>query len=556
MAGSADSNGVDRYRGHTDCVDREVTVADGIGTVGVVGLGTMGAGIVEVFARSGLSVVALEIDEAALQRGRDALHRSTDRAVSRGKLSGGQAEEILSRITFSTSYADLSGADLVVEAAPERMGIKRQIFTELDRVCPPHAILASNTSSLSVTEIAHQTGRPDRVLGMHFFNPAPVMKLVEVIGTVSTDPAVVLTVVELCARLGKTPVTVTDRAGFVANYLLLGYLNQAAWLYQDGVLGRRELDEAMQAGAGLPMGPLTLMDLIGIDTIVEILDTIHAYGGASRRHTAAPVLRQLAAAGMLGRKTGQGFYRYQKPGSGRLAEDEVPASAPPAGPAPRTVAVLGDPAAAEAFEQAGADVRHRDADSSDVDTAVAGTDLVVCGGQVPVETFAQLGKSVGPGTVLAVDSSTVSVIERAMASGIPERVVGLHLSGGLVEIARTVRTSTDTVSAARAAAAVLDRPAVLLAERAGLVVDALLVPYLNDAVAMLSAGYADADGIDHAMTLGCGYPEGPIALADRLGPEAVLRTAEAIHRESGEPGVAPAPLLRQLAAAGRALRDR
>ncbi|MGA8114291.1 MAG: 3-hydroxyacyl-CoA dehydrogenase NAD-binding domain-containing protein, partial [Actinocatenispora sp.] len=514
-------------------------MAGEIRAVGVVGLGTMGAGIVEVFARNGLPVTALEIDDAALERGRATLRSSTDRAVSRGKLTAEQAEEILSRVSFSTSYPDLAGADLVVEAAPERMGIKRQIFTELDRVCPAHTILATNTSSLSVTEIGHHTARPDRVLGMHFFNPAPIMKLVEVISTVSTDPDVTATVTGLARSLGKTPVSVTDRAGFVANYLLLGYLNQAAWLLQDRYVERAELDEAMRLGAGLPMGPLTLMDLIGIDTIVEILDTIHAYGGGSRRHATAPLLRQLTAAGMLGRKTGEGFYRYQKPGSGKLAEGEA-APAATAGAAPRAVAVFGDPAAVEAFEQAGIRVAVLSEDDPSVPSDV---DLVVCGERTPVEVFGALGKSAPAGAVLAVDSSTASVVERGMASGVPERVVGFHLVGQFVEIVRSVRTADDAVAAGRAAAAALGRTAAVVGERAGLVVDALLVPYLNDAVGMLAAGYADADGIDAAMTLGCGYPEGPIALADRLGPARVLHTAAALHRESGEPGVAPAPLL-------------
>jgi 3-hydroxybutyryl-CoA dehydrogenase len=500
--------------------------------IGVVGLGTMGAGIVEVFARGGLTVTAVEIDEAALERGRATLERSVERAVSRGRLDAGQAAEILGRITYSTSYDGFAVADLVVEAAPERMAIKRQVFTELDRVCPPHAILASNTSSLSVTEIAHQTTRPDRVVGMHFFNPAPVMKLVEVIGTLATDPAVPGAVVELCGRLGKVPVSVADRPGFVANYLLLGYLNQAAWLYQDGGPAADDIDTAMHAGAGLPMGPLTLMDLIGIDTVVEILDIIHTQGGASRRHAAAPVLRQLVAAGRLGRKTGHGFYEYPRP------EPSPPATMPP----PGSVAVLDDPAAAEALTAAGVTL------TGDPSAA----DLVLCGPDVPVERYAELGKTTS--AVLAVDSATVSVVERAVASGRPADVVGLHLVGTAVEIARTVRSGDTAVDRARGVAAALGRPAVVLAERAGLVVEALLVPYLNDAVAMLAAGYADADGIDHAMTLGCGYPTGPVALVDEWGAARVLRTAEALAAETGEPGLTPAPLLRQLAATGARLR--
>jgi 3-hydroxybutyryl-CoA dehydrogenase len=356
-------------------------VAGEIRTVGVVGLGIMGAGIAEVFARHGLAVTALDVDDAALGRGRDALRGSTDRAVSRGRLTAADAAALLERITFSTDYAAAAGADLVVEAAPERLGIKRQVFAGLDRVCRPDAILATNTSSLPVTAIADGTGRPERVLGMHFFNPAPVMRLVEVIHTARTDPAAVAAVQALADRLGKVPVTVADRAGFVANYLLLGYLNHAATRYSDGAAGREELDGAMVAGAGLPMGPLALMDLIGLDTVREILDVIHASDVGGDRHATAPAIRDLVDAGHLGRKTGRGFYTYARAGSGRVVDGR---------PAP-----------------AGADR----------------TDLV----------------------------------------------------------------------------------------------DALLVPYLEDALAMLAAGYADAEGIDHAMTLGCGYPVGPIALARSRG---------------------------------------
>ncbi|GAA4211374.1 hypothetical protein GCM10022220_32860 [Actinocatenispora rupis] len=516
-------------------------MADGIGAVGVVGLGTMGAGIVEVFARNGLPVTALEIDQAALDRGRATLVKSTDRAVAKGRLTAEQAAEIHDRVTFTTSYEGMGGVDLVVEAAPERMAVKRAVFTELDRVCPPHAILATNTSSLSVTEIAHHTGRPERVVGMHFFNPAPVMKLVEVISTVRTDPAVAAAVTDLCGTLRKTPVTAADRPGFVANYLLLGYLNQAAWLVQDGYVGRDDLDEAMRLGAGLPMGPLTLMDLIGIDTIVEILDVIHAYGGGSRRHACAPILRQLAAAGRLGRKTGHGFHPY--PTTAPLVAE--------AAPAPESVAVLDDPAAADALSAAG--VRVHRATAAD-DPALSTVDLVLVGHGAPAETYRTLGAVVRAGTVIAVDSSTDPVTALATATGHPDTVAGLHLVGDLVEIARTVLTADATVTAARGLAGALGRRAIVVAERAGLVVDALLVPYLNDAVGLLAAKYADADGIDHAMTLGCGYPEGPIALADRLGGATVLEIARALWAESGEASLAPVPLLSQVVAAGVALR--
>jgi 3-hydroxybutyryl-CoA dehydrogenase len=269
----------------------------------------MGAGIAEVLARGGLAVVGIEVNQDALERGRGHLENSTGRAVKRGRLTEDAQREILGRVTLSTDFADLGDCDLVIEAVPERLDLKRTVFAELDRVCRDDAVLATNTSSLPVTDIAVSTGRPTKIVGVHFFNPAPVMKLVEVIATVLTEPDAVTRVADLVRTLGKTPVTIGDRAGFVANRLLFGYLNQAASMLESGHATRDDIDTAMKAGAGLPMGPFTLMDLIGLDTCLEVLDAIYAES-RDRRHAASPLLRELVTAGLLGRKTGRGFYTY------------------------------------------------------------------------------------------------------------------------------------------------------------------------------------------------------------------------------------------------------
>ena len=216
-----------------------------ITTVGVVGLGTMGAGIAEVCARHGYRVFAVEPDADSLERGRVSLSGSTERAVKRGTLTEAERDEVLSRITFSTQLEDLASADLVVEAIPEDLDIKREIFGRLDAITPAHAILATNTSSLSVTEIAVATSRPDRVAGLHFFNPAPVQAFVEVVRTVVTDPAVVDDLVALARSLGKEPVVIGDRAGFIANALLFGYLNQAVSMYEANYASREDIDAAI-----------------------------------------------------------------------------------------------------------------------------------------------------------------------------------------------------------------------------------------------------------------------------------------------------------------------
>ncbi|GAB7043520.1 MULTISPECIES: 3-hydroxyacyl-CoA dehydrogenase NAD-binding domain-containing protein [Catenuloplanes] len=565
-------------------------------TIGVVGLGTMGAGIVEVFARNGLDVVAVEIGEAALERGRGILTGSTDRAVARGKLAPADRDALLGRVRFEVGTDALRDADLVIEAVPERLDLKRSVFAELDRVCKPSAVLATNTSSLPVTEIAVGTVRPDRVIGMHFFNPAPVMKLVEVVRTVVTADDVVADVAALCTRLGKRGVVIGDRAGFIANALLFGYLNHAVTLYGNGYVSRADLDTAMRVGCGLPMGPLALLDLIGLDVAAEILDTMYRRGGRDRRHAPAPLITQLVTAGFLGRKSGRGFYTYEQPGSAKVRADDAGPDPDGDAAAVRTIGVVGAGAPAaglvEAFATAGfAVVAVAGHDAGDADRAEPPTSLPAEGpvadgpaadgrGRVTVASgldrlaevdlvveavdgdlaakkalLAELDAVCGPGTVLVTTVSSLPVLEIAMATRRPADVAGLHLTGPeLAELVHTIRTSPGTRATVRAVLRRLGRTVVSSPDRAGLVVRALLFPYLNDAVRMLEAGYSTAADIDAAMTLGCGYPAGPFEMLDAIGPDTVLATLRALYRESREPGLAPAPLLERMVVAGRGFR--
>ena len=250
-------------------------MAHDFATVGVIGLGTMGAGIVEVFARNGIDVVAVEVSSEAVEKGRAVLRHSTDRAVSRGKLTEQAQTELHDRVRFSSDLADVAECDLVVEAVPERLDLKRDVFALLDQIVKPDAILATNTSSLSVTEISVATEHPRRVVGMHFFNPPTVQKLVEVVRTVVTEDAVIEDVKALTELLGKMPVVIGDKAGFIANALLFGYLNHAVDMFESRYATREDIDAAMQLGCGLQMGQLALMDLIGLDTAYEILDTMY-----------------------------------------------------------------------------------------------------------------------------------------------------------------------------------------------------------------------------------------------------------------------------------------
>lgn len=312
-------------------------------TIGVVGLGTMGAGIAEVFARHGFDVVGVELDDEGVARGRRHLESSTGRAVARGKLSEQEAADLLGRIRTTTSLKDLTDADLVIEAVVESVATKQQIFRELDSIVAPTTILATNTSSLSVTELSTATSHPGRVVGIHFFNPAPVQRLVEVVRTVVTDPTVLADVQDVLARLGKSPVVCGDKAGFIANTLLFGYLNHAASMFEGKYASREDIDAAMRFGCGYPMGPLALLDLIGLDTAYEILETMYRQG-RDRLHAPTPILKQMVTAGLLGRKTGRGFYTYEAPDSPTVVAD----AATPSPTRPRSSSTTSAPSASSA----------------------------------------------------------------------------------------------------------------------------------------------------------------------------------------------------------------
>lgn len=288
--------------------------------IGVVGLGIMGAGIVEVFAKSGLQVVGLAESQDAVDLGKNNLAKSLGRAVEREKLTQAQADEINSRVSWGTDFALLKDCDLVVEAAPEIMALKKSIFEKLDENVKPNGILATNTSSLSVAAIANVTNRSEQVLGLHFFNPAPVQKFVEVISHTGTKPEVTASVLQLAKDLGKSPAGIGDQPGFIVNKLLLVYLNHAVQIHDRGV-AKETIDAAMRELAKFPMGPLELVDLIGLDTCYEILLTIAADTG-NENHKPASSLVKLVQAGNKGRKSGQGYYDYSARHEAPISNDE------------------------------------------------------------------------------------------------------------------------------------------------------------------------------------------------------------------------------------------
>ncbi len=571
--------------------------------VAVVGLGTMGAGIVEVFARNAIDVVAIEVDEAAVDKGRGVLQHSTDRAVSRGKLSAEDQSALHARVHFTSSMDDVADCQLVIEAVPEHLHLKKEIFAKLDAVVGPDAILATNTSSLSVTEIAVATSNPKRVVGMHFFNPAPVLQFVEVIRTVVTEDEVFEDVKALAQRLGKQPVVVGDKAGFIANALLFGYLNHAVAMFESKYASREDIDAAMKLGCGYPMGPLALMDLIGLDTAYEILDTMYKQG-RDRLHAPSPILKQMVSAGLKGRKSGRGFYTYAEPGSSQLVDDALtPAAAAGEHEATRTVRTVGVVGSGtmatgiiEVFAKAGYDVTYVTRSQPKVDAVTAAVqkslekavqrgkltqeardaalghltgstslddlatvDLVV---EAVVEDlavkralFENLDEICKPGAILATTTSSLPVVECAAATTRPDDVVGMHFFNPaqvmkLVEVVHTVSTAPDVVATVQQVCADLGKHAVTCGDRSGFIVNALLFPYLNDAVKMLEANYATADSIDTAMKTGCGLPMGPFELLDVVGLDVSLAIQRELYLEFRERGFAPAPLLEHLVTAG------
>ncbi len=577
-------------------MSREIT------TVGVVGLGTMGAGIVEVLARNGVDVVAVEVDEDRAAAGRERIQRSTDRAVARGKLSAQAQTELLGRVKVTSSLAELAGCHLVIEAVPERLDLKRNLLAEIGRIVAPDAIVATNTSSLSVTDLSVATDNPKRVVGMHFFNPAPVLKFVEIVRTVVTDDAVVDDAKALAERLDKQPVVIGDKAGFIANALLFGYLNHAVSMYENKYASREDIDAAMRLGCGYPMGPLALMDLIGLDTAYEILDTMY-HQGRDRLHAPRPVIKQLVTAGLTGRKSGKGFYSYAAPGSSEVVADALTPAAGAGGASLRPIAKVGvvgsgtmatgivevfarsgydvvyvarsqekadgvrasiEKSQAKALERGKTTAEARDAtlarltgsasmeDLKDVDIVVEAIaeDLAV-----KQATFAALDSICKPGAILATTTSSLPVIQCATATSRPQDVIGMHFFNPaaimrLVEVVSTVSTSADVTDTVVDLCAKIGKHPVRCGDRSGFIVNALLFPYLNDAIKMLEAHYATADEIDTAMKTGCGLPMGPFELLDVVGLDVSLAIQRELYMEFREPGFAPAPLLEQLVKAG------
>jgi 3-hydroxybutyryl-CoA dehydrogenase len=561
-------------------------VASELGNIGVVGLATTGTGLAALLASAGHQVIGVDPDAQALAAAGTALDATLPDRDARG------------RVTTGSDLSALAGCGLVVEAVPEQMARKAAALADIATVVDGSAVLATSAHVLPVTALAVAVPDPSRVVGLRLTPPGPGTGLVEVVRTVATDAQVLADVEALADGLPTARITVADRVGAVTTSLLFPYLNDAVRMLEARYASREDIDAAMRFGCGHPNGPLTLLDAIGLDVALDVLEALYAQTG-DHLHAPAPLLRQYVSAGLLGRTSGRGIYAYDA--SGAVAQD-APAG-PRAAAAPRevrAVGVIGTGTMAsgivEVCARAGYDVVFRARGDDKVaavrkkvegslekavqkgklaedaraealrritgTTEVAGLadcDLVI---EAVVEDlavkkalFAELDVVCKPGAVLATTTSSLPVIECAMATSRPQDVVGMHWFNPatvmkLVEVVPTVHTADDVVATVLAVCETTRKHPVVCGDRAGFIVNALLFPYLNDAVRLLERGAASMDEIDLAMTAALGHPMGPFALMDVVGMDVTHAIQSVLHAEFREPGHAPAPSLGALVQAG------
>lgn len=493
--------------------------------LGVVGAGAMGSGIAQVAATGGMQVTILDQDPAAVTRALEQICARIARLVEKGRIDPESGRQAQGRLAAGAGLADLAGCDLVVEAIVERLEAKQQLFTELEAHVAAHAILASNTSSLSIGAIARACRRPERVAGMHFFNPVPVMKLVELIAAPRTAPWVLPLLEEAARRMGRTPVAVRDMPGFLVNLGGRPYAQEALHILNEGVADAAMIDVVMQAW-GFPLGPFALMDLTGMDVNFPVSEIVHAGFFGEPRLRSTPRHRQMREAGLLGRKTGQGFYRYDDAGK---PLDAIPAAPAPAAPAARVVLPEpeAEPAAALAalLAEAGVEVLPRDDGRAPLLAALLGEDA----------TSAALRLGVDPARLVALDP--LGPLDRCVTLMMPPGSAPGPAAGLAAALVRT----------GRSVAVIGDSP--------GFIGQRIVAMIANLGCEMAQMGLAAPEDIDRAMTLGLNYPAGPLELAARIGPRRVLRILENLQAITGDMRYRPSLWLRRRALLGLDIRQ-
>jgi 3-hydroxybutyryl-CoA dehydrogenase len=539
-------------------------------TVAIIGVGTVGSQVAKLAKEAGWYVVGIEKDETSAQRARE------------------QVE-----VAISTSLKDAADASVVIETLPESKEIKHDVFSEVGGLIADDAVLVTTATALSVTDLALSSGRPNRVLGLSFPHD-PTRSHVELVRPDFADQDAVDALQALLEELGREATVVRSRPGYIADGLLFGYLNHAVTMFEAGYASRDDIDAAMRFGCGYPVGPLALLDEIGIDTAYDVLDALYESTG-HRLHAPAPILKQMVAAGRTGEKSGRGFYDYTGAEESTHAEGQV--SSPRA---VSTVGVVGTGTMAsgivEVFAKSGYEVvfvarsdekvagvraaitkslgravtkgRMSEAQRDEVLSRVTGaTNRQALGGvdlvveaiveslDVKLELFADLDRICKPGAILATTTSSLPVVEMAAATSRPQDVVGMHFFNPapimkLVEVVSPLTTAADVTATVVDLCHKIGKHPVQCGDRAGFIVNALLFPYLNDAVKLLESHYATAEEIDTVMTKGAGLPLGPFALLDVVGNDVSLAIEQTLYREFRLPELAPARLLEQVVEAG------
>jgi 3-hydroxybutyryl-CoA dehydrogenase len=534
--------------------------------LGVVGGGTMGIGIGEVAARAGFTVVIFDLTDELVARSRARLEASVRRSVERGRLAAAAAGDALARIAWTTTMEALRDAVAVIEAVPEDPSLKRDVFRRLDALCEHAELLASNTSSLSISAIAAATRRPDRVVGMHFFNPVPAMALVEVIRGARTADRSVDAAVALAEAMGKTPVRVAEAPGFLVNRVARPFGGEALRVLAERVAPAEVIDRIMREAGGYRMGPFELADLIGLDVNLAVSRAIYEGFFHDPRYRPHPLQQQMVDAGLLGRKTGRGFYAYTE--RGEPLRPPPRAQGPPrwaAAPAESGVLLAGAGRVADALagllRDAGLPLERvgdggRDRGTASPSRAVVAIDASLAPAGEKAEALARLESVLPAETLLLTLTLSAPTTAAARLAARPARVVGFAVlppAGGrwLVEVQPGLTTDATALARAQAFWTLTGADTVVVGEGPAGVYPRIQAMVCHEAVAAWAEGVASAAAIDTAMRLGVNYPQGPIARAEAAGLEVILAIVEALYHETRDPRYRPHPALRRLVAAGR-----
>ncbi len=492
--------------------------------IGVVGAGAMGRGIAQVAATGGCRIRLFDTRHEVSKQAFAFIDNMLGRAVAKNRMSAEEAKAAMARIQIIESMADFSDSHVIIEAAIENLEVKRKIFSELESIVSDEVILASNTSSLSVTTIAASCTRPERVAGFHFFNPVPLMKLVEVINGVRTEAWVADFLVGLGTRMGREPVRVADAPGFLVNQVGRGYTIEAAHLYSEGVAGFADIDRIMCEAAGFRMGPFELMDLTAIDVTHPATELIYEQFFHEPRYRPSSLMKTRMDAGLLGRKTGQGFYVYENAKQQKPAEEVAPEY--------DSRAVWVSSSNPDSRQQIVSLLQKLNAELDDGEEP-SGESLIV---------IAPLG----------IDATTIAVEEGLD----PAHTIAIDTLSGLDSRRTIMKTSvTDPVFSASAQGLFASDgiPVTVIRDSAGFVAQRILAMIVNIGCAIAQSGIATPEDIDKAVTLGLGYPRGPLAFGDYLGPERVLEILISLFEMTGDPRYRPTPWLRRRALLGESL---